>query len=281
VLFFVGLIIVFVSVIGGFSVHGNLSILWQPVEFIIILGAGIGAYIIANPLHVVVDSIKSFKNLFKKVPFSKNAYLELLKFLFIFLKLIRVKGVLEIEKHVDNPKSSDIFAKYPTILNDHHVLEFICDNFRLLTLGLENQYILSDAMDLELEKHHGARNQAASALAVFGESLPALGIVAAVLGVIVTMGSISEPPAILGKLIGAALVGTFVGILLSYGIFSPAASYIKAFYDAEAEFYECIKVGIISHLQGNAPAITVEMVRKNIPVNLRPTFMEMEESLND
>lgn len=278
-LFFLGVIIVFVSVVGSYSMHGNISVLWQPIEYIIIIGSGIGAFIIANPSHVLIGTIKSLKNLFRKAPYSKKDYIELLKFLFVFLKLIRVKGILEIEKHVDNPNRSTVFAEYQFILKDREVLEFICNNFRLLTLGLENQYILSDAMDLELERHHQSKSKKVTALSNFADSLPALGIVAAVLGVIVTMGSISEAPAVLGKLIAAALVGTFIGILLSYGIFSPIAAYIKAFYDAEAEFFECIKVGIISHVQGNAPAVTVELVRKNIPVNLRPSFNEMDKQL--
>ena len=279
-LFLIGLVVVFGCVLGSYVQHGNIKVLWQPLEFIIILGAGIGAMIISQPGWILKGSLKSLKNIFKGNPFKKKDYMELLKFLFEIFKLIKTKGLLQIEPHIDKPSESEIFQKYPFILHDHHVLDFFCDNIRLLTLGVENQYIMGDAMEQELEVHHHDGLAYAGAIGNFGESLPALGIVAAVLGVIVTMGSISEPPDILGGLIGAALVGTFVGILLSYGLFSPLGTSLTHYVNAESTFYNCIKIGIISHLQGNAPSISVEIVRKNIPSHYRPTFVELDTAIN-
>lgn len=279
-LFILGAIIVFGCVLGSFSVHGNLKILWQPLEFVIIVGSALGAFVVSNPTSILKDCLKSLKYLFKAKPFKKSDYLQLLQFMFEVFKLMKTKGLLKLEPHIENPKDSEIFQKYPVISNDHHIVDFFCNNARLLTLGVENQYIMTDAMEQELEVHHHEGMMASAALVSFGDSLPALGIVAAVLGVIVTMGSIAEPPEILGGLIGAALVGTFAGILLSYGIFSPIGTFVGHYVNAEASFYNCIKVGIISHLQGNAPAITVEIVRKNIPIHERPSFADVDKELN-
>ena len=278
--FIIGCVVVFGCVLGSYSVHGSLKILWQPLEFIIIVGAAIGAFIISNPGGVIKDALKSLKFLFKGKPYKKSDYMQLLQFLFEILKLIKTKGLLQIESHIENPKESEIFQKYPTILNDHHIVDFFCDNLRLLTLGVDNQYVMSDAMEQEVEIHHHEGAMAAGALGTFGESLPALGIVAAVLGVIVTMGSISEPPEILGGLIGAALVGTFAGILLSYGLFSPIGAFVGHYVNAQTAFFNCIKIGVVSHLQGNAPAITIEIVRKNIPIHERPSFSEVDTAIN-
>ena len=279
-LFFIGLIVVFGCVLGSFSVHGSLKVLWQPLEFVIIVGAAVGAMIITNPGGTLKDSLKSLKFLLKGKPYKKSDYMQLLQFLFEVFKLVKTKGLLQIESHIENSHESEIFKKYPTILHDHHVVDFFCDNMRLLTLGVDNQYVMSDAMDQELEIHHHEGLMAAGALGTFGESLPALGIVAAVLGVIVTMGSISEPPEILGGLIGAALVGTFAGILLSYGVFSPIGAFVGHYVNAQSAFFICIKLAIVSHLQGNAPTITVEIVRKSIPIHERPTFSEVDKAIN-
>jgi chemotaxis protein MotA len=279
-LFLIGAIIVFGCVLGCFSEHGNLKTLWQPLEFVIIVGAATGAFIISNPATVLKDCLSSLKYLFKGKPYKKDDYMQLLMFLYEVLKLVKSKGLLQLESHIENPHESEIFKKYPALSNDHHVVDFFCNNFRLITLGLDNQYVMTDALDQEIEVHHHQGTTAAGALSTYGESLPALGIVAAVLGVITTMASITEPPDILGGLIGSALVGTFAGILLSYGIFSPIGSFVGHYVNAQTAFLNCIKVAIISHLQGNAPVITVELARKNIPGHERPSFQEVDTAIN-
>jgi chemotaxis protein MotA len=278
--FFIGLVVVFGCVLGSFSVHGDLRVLWQPLEYVIILGSGIGAFIISNPVSVLKECMHSFKYLIKGKPYSKADYMDLLKLLFELFKLIKTKGVLNIESHIENPKESDIFNKYPKIMANSKAVDFICDNLKLMTLGVDSQYVFSDCLDQEIEIYEKEHEEITKAMTTFGESLPALGIVAAVLGVIVTMKSISEPPAVLGGLIAAALVGTFAGILMSYGVFSPIASFVGAYQEAEIGFYYCIKAVFISHLQGNAPSISVEMARKNIPLHERPSFAELEIAIN-
>lgn len=281
-LFIIGVIIVFGSVGLGYGGHGgNMAILWQPFEVIIIVGAAVGAMVISHPGHVLKLSFKSTKNLFKSAPYSKTDYIELLKFFFITFKLMKVKGMLVIESHIEDPKSSELFQKAPSILADHHAVDFICDYLRLLTMGVDDPHMFEDLIENEVELHEHHSGEPGHVWNLFGESLPALGIVAAVLGVITTMGSISEPPEVLGKLIGAALVGTFLGVLLSYGIFGPIGSVLTQYGQAEAEYYKCIKAAFISHLQGNAPTVTIEFVRKIMPLHLRPSFIEAEEAVNE
>jgi chemotaxis protein MotA len=280
-LFIIGMVVVFGSVVTGYLMHhGKLEVLWQPNEFVIIIGAAIGSFLISNPADILKDALKNLKNLFKGKPYKKVHYLELLSFLFHGFKQMKTKGMLTMEAHIENPHESELFKKYPGFLNNHHALEFFCDSIRLLVMGVDNPYILEDIMDKEIEIHHHEGHNASAAVGGMGEAMPALGIVAAVLGVITTMKSISEPPEILGGLIAAALVGTFTGVLLSYGVLSPISSFIGKFSEAEEDFLKCIKAGIISHMQGNAPAITVEFVRKVIPLHDRPTFRELEAALN-
>jgi chemotaxis protein MotA len=280
--FIIGAIVVIGSVLGGYVLHhGNLAVLYQPTEYLIIGGAAIGAFIIANPGHMVKASLGAFKYLFKKGhPFQKADYIQLLQFQYEIFKLMKTKGMLEIESHIENPEQSAIFQKYPNILKNHHAVDFFCDYVRLLTMGVDNKYVLEDMMTLELEAHHHEKHAIASGIVTWGDSFPALGIVAAVLGVIITMGSISEPPEILGGLIGAALVGTFLGILISYGFVGPMGNYLIKYFDEEHKFYECLKTGILAHVQGNSPTVTVEFCRKTIPEGVRPDFKEVEAALS-
>jgi chemotaxis protein MotA len=280
-LFIIGIIIVFGSVVTGYLMHhGKLEVLWQPNEFVIIIGAAIGAFIISNPTDVLKDSLKRLKSLFKGKPYNKSHYLELMKFLYESFKLMKIKGMLSMESHIENPHESELFKKFPGIIHNHHAIDFFCDTIRLITMGVENPYQIDDLLDKELDIHHHEGHMAAMAINGMGEAMPALGIVAAVLGVITTMKSISEPPEILGGLIAAALVGTFTGVLLSYGVLSPIASFVGKYAEAEEDFLKCMKAGLISHLQGNAPTITVEYIRKQIPLHLRPNFKEVETMLN-
>lgn len=278
--FIIGLIALFGCVLGGFSIHGDVRILWQPVEVMIIFGAGVAAFIIGNPLFIIKDALKALGFLFKGKPYSKKDYMDLLLCIYELFKLIKAKGILIAETHIENPYNSEIFKKYPSILKDKHAVEFFCDSMRLVTTGVDNHYVLGDVLDqeIELQEHEGAI--ISGAVTTFGDSLPALGIVAAVLGVILTMGSITKPPEVLGELIGAALCGTFQGILLSYGIFSPMGNFIGKFFLGKVEYTKCMKVAIMSYMQGNAPLIILEFVRKNIPPHLRPEFSEMDKAIN-
>lgn len=276
--FIIGLVVVFGSVLGGYMPHGNPAVLWQPLEYLIILGAGIGAFIIANPKPVIMGTTKHIGRVLKGAPHSKEAYLELLTLQYSLFKLINTKGMLALEEHVEKPEESSIFTEYPTFIGNHHAVEFLCDYLRILSMGTEDPYIIEDLMDADLETHHSEAHAISSAVTTLGDGLPAFGIVAAVLGVIVTMSHITEPPEILGGLVGAALVGTFLGILVAYGLVGPMGKNLEQYADADAKYFECIKAGILSHLKGNAPAISVEFARKTLLSHERPDFYELEEA---
>ncbi len=280
-LFPIGIIVVIGCVITGYVMHhGKLSVLWQPNEFIIIIGASIGAFLITNSKPVIKGVLSSLKNLMKGNPYAKADYIELLSMLFAVLKLAKTKGMLELESHIENPHESQLLSQYPKFAHDHHAVDFFCDYMRMLTMGIDNHYAMEDLMNAELEVHHHESHEIAHAVTLMGDGMPALGIVAAVLGVITTMGSITEPPEVLGGLIGAALVGTFAGVLLSYGFISPMGAFLTKFGHEQGKYLECMKVAIIAHMQGNAPQISIEFARKIIPSPFRPTFKEVEEAIN-
>jgi chemotaxis protein MotA len=281
-LFLIGMVFGLGSVVAGYLMHhGKLSVLWQPSEFVIIGGAAIGAFIIANPVHVLKGSGGGFKVLLTGLPFyKKDTFMQIMGFFFELAKAMRTKGIKEVEQHIDHPHDSALFKKYPALTKDHHVEAFICDNVRLIVMGsgLPNQ--LDELMDEEIHLHHTERHAIVNAFNNMADGMPALGIVAAVLGVIVTMGSITEPPEILGKLIGAALVGTFFGVLMSYGVIGPMAKNMEAQYAGEHAFYVCLKVAIVNFARQLSPQIICEFTRKQMPGTVRPSFQEAEEYLN-
>ncbi len=278
--FIIGLLVVVGSVLGGYSIHGDLKLLWQPIEFVIIFGGAFGAFLIGNPKRVVMGSLKSMGKLFSGPKYNKPAYEELLGVLFAVFKLAKTKGDLALESHVERPNESPLFANFPKFKGDHHSVEFLCDYLRILTLGANNPHEVEAIMDIELEIHHNENHAISNALATMGDAAPALGIVAAVLGVIVTMSSITEPPEVLGKLIAAALVGTFSGILMSYGLISPVARSLEQTFNSEANYLNCIKTALIGHMQGYAPQVSVEFARKSLASEVRPTFAQVEEMLS-
>jgi len=280
--FIIGFLVVVGSVIGGYVLaDGHLAVLWQPLEFLIIFGAGIGAFVISNPGSVIKGVLGTLSKLIKGSKYNRDSYLELLTVQYVIFKLAKSKGDLALEGHIENPHESSLFNQYPGFSSDHHALEFMCDYLRMLTLGTSNPHEVENIMDIELENHHEADHAIHSAMNALADALPALGIVAAVLGIIHTMGSITEPPEILGHLIGAALVGTFSGILFSYGFVAPMAASMGAVMDEESNYFTCIKAGIIAHMQGYAPQVSIEFSRKTVPAHLRPTFKELEDSLQD
>jgi len=276
--FIIGLIVVFGSVGGGYlALGGHLDVLWQPFEFVIIGGAAIGQFVIASPKRVLGGFFGSFGTIIKGSKYKKDSYLELLAVLYSVFRLAKSKGDLALESHVEKPEDSTIFSKFPTFSGDHHAVEFLCDYLRLLTLGASTSHEVESVIDQELDTHHNEQHEIAAAWTNMGEAFPALGIVAAVLGVIHTMGSITEPPEVLGHLIGGALVGTFFGILMAYGMVGPMAKALEATYAADAKYMECIKVGIVAHMQGYAPQVSVEFARKVLGSDVRPSFAEVED----
>ena len=276
----IGAVVVIVCVLGAYAAHGgHLGVLWQPLEFVIIIGSAIGAFIIGNPKTILSQVGGALGLAFKGSMYSKKDYLDLLCMQYVVFKLIKTKGMLVLESHIENPHESAVFSRFPSFVNNHHASVFFCDYLRMLTMGSENVHQMEDLMNEEIEIHHHGRAQLASALQTMGDSFPALGIVAAVLGVIHTMGSISQPPEVLGHLIGAALVGTFAGILISYGFVAPIAGLVGQLYNNEEKYFQCMKAGIIACMNGYAPAIAVEFARKSIEPEFRPDFYELETAI--
>jgi chemotaxis protein MotA len=278
--FIIGSVVVIVSVVGGYMANGgHMAVLWQPFELVIILGAAIGGFVTANRKPVLSETGKAVGALLKAEKYDKGAYLELLSLLYAVFKLSKTKGALALEQHVEKPDDSTLFAQYPRFYADHHAVVFLCDYLRLLTLGTDNHHEMETLMDEEIETHHEEQLNVYASIQTVADGLPALGIVAAVLGVIHTMGSITEPPAVLGELIGGALVGTFCGVLFAYGFVGPMANAVKARCDAEVKYFLCIKAGILAYMQGYAPAIAIEFARKALNTDVRPTFYEVEEAV--
>lgn len=279
-LIIVGLIIVIGCVIGGYmAMGGQLGILMQPFEVVIIGGSGVGAYIIGNPPKILGGTMPGVIQAMKGPNYKKPQYIELLSVLYQIFKLAKSKGMLALESHIDNPHESTLFGEFPGFQHDHHATEFVCDYLRLLTLGTDNALELDSLMELEIDTHHHEEHEQAAAMQNLADSFPALGIVAAVLGVIKTMTYISAPPEVLGEKIAAALVGTFLGILLCYGMFGPVARAMEQTYAADGGYLQCARAGLIAHVSGYAPAISVEFARKTISHAVRPSFNELEEVL--
>ncbi len=275
----IGMIGVVAAVIGSYSaMGGKMAVLNQPFEVVIIFGSGMCAFVVGNPIVIVKKGFGRLAGCLKSPKYKKADYLELLMVQYQVFRLMKQKGALALEVHVENSHESSLFKEFPKFHNDHHALDFFCDYLRMMTLGTDNPYEIEALMDQELEVHHHEDHAVAHALTGLAEGFPALGIVAAVLGIIKTMGSISEPPEVLGNLIAGALVGTFLGILLCYGWFGPLASTAKQMMEEEASYMTCLKAGILAHLQGYAPQVSVEFARKALYAHNRPTFIEVEEA---
>ncbi|MAN47691.1 MAG: flagellar motor stator protein MotA [Hyphomonas sp.] len=273
----IGIITVLACVFGGYAaMGGKLYVLWQPFEFVIILGAAIGAFIIANGAPVLKAVPSMFGTMLKGPKYNKAAYVELLGLQFSMYKLIQQKGILGIEPHIEDPHNSTLFNAFPTFAKIHHAVEFVCDYMRMVTMGSNNVHEMDALMDEELETHHQEQERLVSSMQAIADGTPALGIVAAVLGVIKTMGSISEPPEVLGHLIGGALVGTFFGVFVAYGFFGPMAQSLKTTFEAESKYFLSLKVGLLAHIGGQPPVMAIEFARKALLSEVRPTFAEVE-----
>lgn len=275
----IGIVVVFACVFGGYvALGGYLSVLWQPYEYVIILGAAIGAFVIANTGPVLKGSMGSFGTLFKGPKYNKAAYVELLSMQFTLYKLVQSKGILALEQHIENPHESALFNRFPKFAANHHAVEFVCDYMRMVTLGANNVHEVEALMDEELETHHQEQERIVSAMQALADGTPALGIVAAVLGVIKTMGAISEPPEVLGHMIGGALVGTFFGVFVAYGFFGPFAMALRNAYEAESKYFLSLKAGMLAHISGQVPVMAIEFARKALLSEVRPTFAEVDEA---
>jgi chemotaxis protein MotA len=273
----IGILVVFGSVVGGFLMEkGNLKVLLQPSEIIIIGGAAIGTLLVANPLPVIMKIVKGILSCLAGSPYSKAYYLESLKMLSDIFQFARKSGMAKLEEDVENPDKSATFSKYPKLLKDHHMLHFVCDTLRLSVSGVVAAHDLDAILENDIDVHHHEEMTPVRALSTIADALPGLGIVAAVLGVVITMGALSGPPEEIGNKVAAALVGTFLGILLSYGVVSPVAANIEKIIDASTQFYQVLRAGLMAFAKGMAPSIAVEFARRAIPHDVRPTFKEME-----
>lgn len=285
---FLGLFLVLVSTFGGFLVAGGkveiitgVILPALPGEGMIIMGCAISAFIIANSMDSIKHTLKYFNALSKPAAYSKEDYMDLLGMLFTVFKMAKMKGWLALESHIENPEESELFNQFPSFAQNHHAVTFICDYLRIISLGSDNPHEIEALLDEEIETIEAHHNHPGHAIQAMADGVPALGIVAAVLGVIKTMASISEPPEVLGKLIGSALVGTFLGVWLSYTTFAPIASAMTAKAESEVMYYKCIKVALLANLQGSAPQVAVEFARKFLPHEVQPTFAELDEHLNE
>jgi chemotaxis protein MotA len=278
----IGLVLLFALVFGSFMISGGkLPVILHalPHEMMAIGGAGVAAFLISNSVRTIKAMPASLSKIFAGPKWKSSDFSDLLSLLFLLTKTMKSKGVIALESHIERPGESSIFSRYPRIMKDHFAVDFICDTLRMMTMNLEDPHQVEDAMEKQLEKHHHEASSTTHALSHLADALPALGIVAAVLGVIKTMASINEPPAVLGEMIGSALVGTFLGVFLAYGIVGPMAARLKEIVDEEASFYRIIQSVLVAHLHGNAAQISVEIGRGSVPSQSQPSFLELEEAL--
>ncbi len=277
-----GVIIVIASVIGGFMMsHGNLASLWQPNELVVIGGAAVGAFMISNPGKIIRAVAAGLPALFRASRYDKPLYMDLLSMLFQLFTKMRKDGLIAIEADIEEPADSEIFKQYPAILADHHSMDFLSDYLRLMISGNMDVQQIENLMDVELETHHQESSQPATALTKVSDALPGFGIVAAVLGVVITMSYIGGEPAELGHHVAAALVGTFLGILLAYGFVGPMSVALEHQAREQAKFLECIKVCILAVLNGYNPSVVVEFGRKVLYSTERPSFSELETRIKE
>lgn len=279
----IGIVLLFALVFGSYIISGgNMDVIMHalPHEMMAIGGAGVAAFLISNSVPVIKGSLAGFGKVFAGPKWKASDYRDLLSLLFLLTKTMKSKGVIALESHIENPKESTIFSRFPKIMKDHFAIDFICDTLRMMTMNLEDPHQVEDAMEKQLEKHHHEALAPAGALQNLADALPALGIVAAVLGVIKTMGSITEPPEVLGGMIGGALVGTFLGVFLAYGLVGPFATRLKEITEEEGSFYKIIQSVLVAHLHGNAAQISVEIGRGSVPSGAQPSFLELEEALS-
>lgn len=282
-MFIPGVAVVFVCVFAIYILAGgNIMIIVKatPHELGTILGSGIGAMMIGNTKKVLGELVGGFKKVLSGPTYTKKDFLDLLSLMYMLFKLAKAKGMLALESHVESPKESEIFQHFPTLLKDHHIIDFICDYFRMMTMGSEDPMQMEDLMNEELDVHHKEDHQISGAFSNLADGLPALGIVAAVLGIIKTMAAIDQPPEILGRMIGSALVGTFLGVFLAYGIVGPIGQNLGAVYDEDSKMLSCVKVALLAYMNNYPPVVALEFARKSLMSHQRPSFYDIEEHVD-
>lgn len=275
----IGIVVVFGCIAGGYLIEkGNMLVLMQPAELLIIGGAAIGTVLIGNPLYVLKAIAAGFLQVFTGSRYTAKVYLDTLKFLNDFFNTARKSGLSTLEQDLDEPEKSELFKRHPTFFKDKEAMHFFCDTMRTQVTGGVDTHDLDQIMETDLEILHRQGRLSANALTTVADSLPGLGIVAAVLGVVITMGSLGGPPEEIGHKVAAALVGTFLGILLCYGFLGPVAAHIKKHSDAEGEYLTCLRMGLLANIKGLSPMLALEAARRAIPHHLRPTFQEMDKA---
>lgn len=272
-----GVVIVFGSVLGGYMMEqGNLSLLFQPAELVIIFGAALGGFVISSPVKVIKAVKSGIFRMFKSKIYSRDDYVEALLLLSEIFYKIRKEGLVSIESDLDEPAKSSIFKKYPKFLNNHHAVSFLTDTLRTLTITDIEAHELASLLDYEIDAHHEEANIPSRSIAAVADALPGLGIVAAVMGIVITMKKISEPPEVLGHSIGAALVGTFLGVLTCYGFVGPMSRNLENIANEDREYLTVIKAALLAFVNTPSPQVAIEFARRVVPNDLRPTFLELE-----
>jgi chemotaxis protein MotA len=275
----IGIVVVFGCIVAGYLMeHGNLKVLMQPAELVIIGGASLGTVLVANPLYVLKQVIAGILGSLKGSPFSKQKYLDTLKMIFDLCNKARKEGLVALEADVDAPDKSPIMSKYPSFVKDHHSCNFVCDTLRMAVSGGVEPFDVDQMLEMDMDVHHHEASQPVSALSSMADALPGLGIVAAVLGVVITMGSLGGPPEEIGHKVAAALVGTFLGILLCYGLVGPVAANMAKTVEEEHCYQQVLRVAIIAFIKGTPPIMAVEVARRAVPAHVRPSFQELEKS---
>jgi chemotaxis protein MotA len=275
----VGYVIILASSLGTYALHGSLLALWVPTEYVAIVGLTIGYFVAGNDMKVIKATVAAVPGVLKGSKLNKAYYIDALALLYEILGKVRKEGLMSVEADVENPESSPIFSKYPAIVNDHHVCEFMTDYLRMMVGGNLNTVEIESLMDVELETHHHEAGEPGHVVAKIAGAVPAFGIVVAVMGVVNVMGSVGSPPAVLGKMIGGALVGTFLGILIAYGFVEPMANLLEHKAKEESKIYQMIKMVLLASMSGYAPQVAIEFGRKTLDSHSRPSFRELEDEL--
>ncbi len=276
----VGIVVVIVAVLGGFMMAGGNPVsLIQPSEIVVILGTALGSVLISTPAPVLKNTAAKMQALLKPSPYSKKLYLESLRLLYELFQTARKDGLVAIESHIEKPHESSMFKKYPAVLHEHHAMEFLCDSLRLVLVGSVPPHDLEGLMDSEIDVHHENEGKTVGVLQKVSDALPGIGIVAAVLGIVITMGAIAGPIEEVAHHVGAALCGTFMGVLFAYGFLSPLSTGLEHINSAEARYYAFLKSAVVAFAKGFSPIVAAEFARRSIFSEDRPSFNEMENSV--
>ncbi|MCZ4303672.1 flagellar motor stator protein MotA [Zoogloeaceae bacterium G21618-S1] len=275
----IGYVIVLAASLGTYAIHGSLAALWVPTEYIAIVGLMIGGFVASNGVKAIKSTMAALPSVLKGSAYNKAYYMDVLALMYELLSKVRKEGLMSIEGDIENADASPIFSKYPAFMSDHHAVEFLTDYLRMMVGGNLNAFEIENLMDMEIETHHQEAHGPAHVMSKVADAVPAFGIVVAVMGVVNVMGSVGQPPAVLGKMIGGALVGTFLGILVSYGFVAPIAGQLEQKVEEGSKIYQCMKVVLLASMNGYAPQVAIEFGRKVLFSSDRPSFIELEEDV--